>query len=756
MAASGGLFLGISYQQLDDGDAAEKFASSGKQAIPFNAWLKISTDGTITVGIHRAEMGQGVVTSLASMLAEELDADWQSVDFEFTPVDRDYFNFGMMKGGQPFGDPSSNIGTGAGTWLVREVFHTMGLSITIGSSSIIDAWDTLRPAGARARDMLLSAAAKRWGVAKDQLKTEAGFVINPATNLKLSYGELAEAAATEKPPSKPTLKSPADFRLIGKNPSRLDDIVKVTGQASYGLDVELPDMLYATVVHSPIAGSLVDTFSSPPIKELSGVKAIFPVGKPAAETAVAVAAENSWLALQAAKTVEVTAKPPIDGIRDSLTIDYRKQLNDPEPVIFREDGDSSAVLSAALTNQHTSLSADYQVPYLAHVCMEPMNATAMLDNNQLTIWAPTQAHSMVRDIGAEISGLDPANVTVHCTFLGGGFGRRSELDFVEQAVSTAMRFSGRPVKVFWSREQDIQHDAYRPLAYSSIAGAVDSNGAITAIDYKLVTQSVVASLYKRTPNPRGGDARKDSSAVSAINPGIYNIPNLTVSFVPIDSHIPAGPWRSVSHSWNGFFIESFIDELAVASNLSPLLFRLNHLEQQPRHQAALKAVAEQVKGVANIGYAISESHRSVVAHAVEVEIINNQSLRVKRVVCAVDCGPVIHPNNVIAQVESSIIDGLSSALFEQITFKQGIAEQSNFNNYRRLRFNETPIIETILLDSPMERPGGMGEPAVPGVAPALTNAIYQATGIRIRALPVLNNPDFQPYQASYSTAESIS
>lgn len=752
LAAGGGLLIGITRSMLDDGDATEKFANSGKQSIPINAWLKISTDGEITVGIHRAEMGQNIVTTIASMLAEELDADWQSLKFEFTPVDRDYFNFGMMKGGQPFGDPDASFGSSAGTWLMREMFHAMGLSITIGSSSTIDAWDSVRPAGASARQMLLKAAAKRWQVSVDQLETRDSHVINPATGDKLNYGELAEAAAKETPPSDPVLKDPAEFKLIGKNLPRLDDEMKVTGKATFGIDIDLPNMLYAAVTHAPIAGTQVDTFSDEALTDRTGISDIFPVGKPGAETAVAVVAENSWLALEAAKKIKVTSKAPANGVvnSDVLYQQYAQKLNDdPEPVIFREDGDALT----ALGSNSEVLSASYEVPYLAHVCMEPMNATALLDGDKLTLWVPTQAQSLARDFAATMSGLEPQNITVNCTFLGGGFGRRSEIDYVEQAVSAAMRVPGRPIQLIWSREQDVLHDMYRPAAFCKIKGSADTDGNITAIDYQLAIQSVVASLYQRAPNARGGDARKDSSVITTVNPSFYDIPNLKVSYVPIESHVPAGAWRSVSQSWNVFFMESFVDELAASKNLSPVQFRMQGLQNQPRHQAVLKAVEQRVSGSANVGFAVTESHGSVVAHAIEIETTQDQ-LTIKRIVCAVDCGQVIHPNNVIAQVESSIIDGLSAALFEEVTFTEGVAQQSNFDSYRRLRINETPVIETILLDSSKKRPGGMGEPAVPGVAPALANAIFSATGERVRSLPLLKHSSLNSYQANTQTSLS--
>jgi isoquinoline 1-oxidoreductase beta subunit len=370
--------------------------------------------------------------------------------------------------------------------------------------------------------------------------------------------------------------------------------------------------------------------------------------------------------------------------------------------------------------------------------MEPMNCTALYTGDSLEVWAPTQANSVARDIAAKLAGLGNDQVTLHSTLIGGGFGRRADMDFVEQAVSCAMQVPGRPIKLFWSREQDIRHDSFRPAAACRLTGVVDNDGNIQALDYKLATQSVVASYETRTPTPRGGEAATDKTVATTVNPPIYTVPNLRVGFVPVDLHVPAGYWRSVSHSWNGFFLESFIEELAVATNQNPLDFRRQALANRPRHLRALDTVVEKAGEPTGdgVGYAVIESHTTVVAHAIEVSAIDGEFDKVTRVVCAVDCGPAVHPDGVVAQMEGSIVDGLSAALYGRIDIDAGIAQQGNFDTYRRMRLPECPVIEVHLIDSEQKRPGGVGEPGVPGVAAALTNAIFAATGKRIRSLPI--------------------
>jgi isoquinoline 1-oxidoreductase beta subunit len=750
-AVTGGLVIGYGYLALDDGDAATKFAAQGAPATPLNAWLKIAPDGTIICGIHRAEMGQGVVTSLAMLLCEELDADWRDVRFEFVPVDRDYFNFGMLLRGQPLGDPAASWAAATGTWAIRQAFRGLGMSMTISSSSTVDAWDTLRPAGAAARHMLLKAAAKRWGVEPDTLTIEQGQVIDAAGDRRLGFGELADAASRESPPGSVRLKDPADFRLIGHNPPSLDTPLKVTGRAQFGIDVQLPDMLYAAVVHSPIAGTTVASFDATAALDRPGVRGVFEAGAPGFTRAVAVVADNSWQALEAAEHVTVVPEAPAGPTANTTTLfdDYRKLADTTTPVYFAdtaaeaaEDDSTQPDFDTLLAAGGTTVQAEYALPFLAHLCMEPMNCTALYTGDALEIWAPTQAHSVARDVAARLANLDHDQVRVHLTFMGGGFGRRAEMDFVEQAVAVAMQVPGRPVKLFWSREQDVRHDAYRPAALCRFAANLQDNGELRALDVTLVTQSVVASYERRTPTPRGGTAESDSSVVTSINPPIYPVAHRRIGFVPVDLHVPGGYWRSVAHSWTTVCMEMFVDELAAAAGQDPLDYRRMLCNDRPRHAAVLDVLASKLgtkPGDTNadcIGYALAESHQTVVAHAVEIAVADGRFDKVTRVVCVVDCGPVVHPDNVRAQMEGSVVDGLSSALYGEVAFTNGKALPGNFDRYRRLRIDDCPTIEVHLVDSPQTRPGGVGEPGVPGVAPALVNAIFAATGKRIRSLPI--------------------
>ena len=745
-AASGGLILGYGYLALDDGDATGKFAGQGASAHPLNAWLKITSDGEVICGIHRAEMGQGVVTTLAMLLAEELDADWNKVRFEFTPVDRDYYNFGMLLRGQPLGDPTASWGAATGTWAIRQVFHAMGMTMTISSSSTTDAWDTLRPAGATARQMLLQAAAREWDVPVASLTTEKGFVVDAANDRRMDYGELAETAAREEPPSSYDLKDSADYTLIGANPPRLDAPLKVDGSAQFGMDVRLPDMLYAAIVHSPVAGTNVASVDAGTATDMPGVQGVYEAGAPGFVRAVAVVADTTWQALNAAKEITVTSEHPAAQLaQPNVVSDFALMLNE-EPVYFTdtaaeaaEDNPDAPDFDTVLANGGDAFTAEYAVPYLAHACMEPMNCTALYTGDALEIWAPTQAQSIVRDVCAKQAGLSNDQVTVHLTFMGGGFGRRAEMDFAEQATAVAMQLPGRPVQIVWSREEDMRHDAYRPAAVARFSGQVTDDGAIRALDHTLVTQSVVASYETRTPTPRGGEAATDKTVVEAINPSFYPTDHLRLGYVPADLSVPVGFWRSVAHSWTVFFMESFIDELAVENNRDPLEFRLQLLVERPRHKAALQTVVANLGDTVNastFGYGVAESHGTVVAHAIQVSAVDGRFERVTRVVSAVDCGPVVHPDNVKAQIEGSVVDGLSAALYGDVQFEDGIAVQGNFDRYRRLSMADCPEIEVHVIDSKESRPGGTGEPGVPGVAPALCNAIFAATGERFRRLPL--------------------
>ncbi len=737
LAVGGGLVVYSASRMLDtggDGDARLKFGATTPDSTPLNAWIKIAPDGEITFAVHRAEMGQGVSTALPMMLAEEMDADWDRVRYEFAPVDKDYYNFGVMSRARPFGEVEGRFWAGLGTSLLRQVFHARGDSLTLSSTSVIDAYDTLRPAGAAAHMMLIAAAARRWDVPVEQLLTERSRVIDPESGQSADYGELADAAALESPPSNPVLKDQADYQIVGRSIPRLDLPQKVNGSAQFGLDVTLPDMLYGAVVHSPVAGGRIKSFDAATAQNMDGVEAVLALG----DVAVAVLARDTWTAQKAAEQIQVESAAIDSPVNSANLFDaYRNALDDPEPAVFRDDGDTLNLLQTA----EPDLTATYQWPYLAHACMEPMNCTALFDNGQLTVWAPSQALSTAQKIAAETAGLERSKVTVHRTLIGGGFGRRAEMDFVERAVAAAVQVPGRPVKMTYSREQDVRHDMYRPAGVARARASMNDDGRIRALDYTMATQSVVASYAGRTPSPRPSDPRRDVTVAHGVYDLIYAVPNMRLAYVPQDLHVPVGYWRSTSSSYGIFCVESFMDELAAKAGMNPVEFRLANLPADARHRAVLELAAqragwgEPLASGRGRGVALFEKARTIIAQVVDISISDAGWISVDRVVCVVDPGQLIHPDIVVAMMEGGISYGLSSAMLGEITLEQGQVRQSNFHDYRELPMAEIPDIEVHLLPQG-GRPEGIGETAVPGVAPALANAVFAATGKRIRTLPL--------------------
>jgi len=590
--------------------------------------------------------------------------------------------------------------------------------------------------------MLIAAAARRWQCDPDSLHTEPGVVVETAGNRRATYGELAEAAAREQPPGNPTLKSPTDYRIVGHDVPRLDTPAKVRGTAIYGSDVALPDMLYAAIVHSPVIGTRVAHFNGSEAARQPGVTGVVPAG----EFAVAVVADNTWTAMQAADRVrvdallETTDGTPISTVdTNDLGDAYLAMLNEQEPVVIREEGNTGA----AIESNDRSIDAVYELPYLAHECMEPMNCTALYTGDALELWAGSQGNSIARDTAARVAGLATDQVRFHSTFLGGGFGRRSEMDYIEQATIVAMQFPNRPIRLTWSRAQDVRHGPTRPAAVARVRGAVtgdwDGDGSI-AMDYAVAAQSVSASYGERVPSPRKVDDRNDRYIVGPSDRAAYCIDDLKVWYVPVRAHVPVGYWRSVSHTINPFFLECFIDELAASVGADPLAFRRRALADRPRHLAVLDALEDFARpATVPRGYAINETHGSIVAHAVEVETRSGpqgkEFKRVARVFCVVDCGRALHPDNVIAQTEGCIFDGLANALHGRLEIVDGIVRQQNMRTYDRFKLAEQPEIRVHLVSSE-RRPGGVGEVAIPGIAPALCNAIYAATGERFRRLPL--------------------
>jgi isoquinoline 1-oxidoreductase beta subunit len=694
-AAGAGLTLAISLPSCAPGP--DKAVTT-----PFkpNAWVRISTDGGVTLIVDHSEMGQGVYTALPMLLAEELDVAWAQVRVEQSGTDKAYYN---------------------------PIFQSM---VTGGSMTIATTYKPLREAGARARAMLVAAAATAWGVAPESCSTDNGVVIHAGSRRRLKYGELAERAAALPVPEKVSLKDPKDFKLIGTSVRRLDMADKVTGRAGFGIDVQVSGMLVAMVARCPVFGGTAKSWNEAAAKQIPGVRQIIKVS-----SGIAVLADGYWAARKGVEALAVVWDEGAAAKVNSASIraDMVSSANRTGHVARREG-------TGALVGDGKHVSAVYEAPYLAHACMEPMNATAHVEADQCTVWAPTQYQcgmalgGGVQEVAARISGLAAEKVTVHTTFLGGGFGRRVMQDFVIEAVECS-KAAGAPVKVVWSREDDIQHDFYRPPTYTKFAASLGADGRPTGLTARVVCPSIMASSFGAPKTAF------DDSAVEGIANQPYAIPNLLVDAVQPFWEVPLGFWRSVGSSQNGFVFESFIDELAWAAGQDPVEYRKAMLAKKPRHLGVLELAAEKAgwgtalpEGRAR-GVAVVESFKSYVAEVAEVSLNPDRSVRVHRVVAAVDCGAVVNPDIVKAQVESAIVYGLTAALHGAITIDRGRVTQSNFNDYPLLRIQEMPVVEVHIMPS-SEDPTGIGEPGTPPIAPAVANAIYALTKQRIRALPI--------------------
>ncbi len=670
--------------------AMDGAALAGSQ---INAWLRIARDNSITIVVDRSEMGQGVYTALPMLLAEELNIDFNVIRVVAAPVGDAYVSPG--NGGQ----------------------------ITGTSNSIQESWEKLRKAGATARTLLVSAAAKRWQVDPAQCQAKNGTVVN-AQGQALTYGELADSAAKLPVPTDVKLKPKNSFQIIGKSRARIDTPGKVDGSAEFGIDVKLPGMLYAALAQSPVLGGKVKALDSGAAEKMPGVRKVL-----ITSSGVVVAAEHFWQALKARKALTITWDPGANVQLDNAAIHalLKKTAAAGAGLSARADGDVETALKSA--KQH--LSAAYYLPLLAHACMEPMNCTADVKANGCDLYVGTQVQQVSQITAATAAGLLPAQVRVFTTLLGGGFGRRLDVDFIPAAVE-ASKALGVPVKVIWTREDDMTHDTYRPPAYEELSGGLDAAGKLIAWKLHITSPSITARMF---PPVKGVD---DSVIEAAVN-NLYDVPNLAVSYSRQEIGIDVGYLRSVSHAANCFAIESFMDELAVAAGKNPYDFRVQQLAKKPRQRRVLQLAAER-SGWGKPppgryhGIALMEGYTTHLAQVAEISVANGE-LKVHKITCVVDCGQMVNPRIVESQMESGIVFGLSAALWGEITLVGGQVQQTNFNNYRLLRNNELPELDVYLVDSD-EPPGGIGEAAVPLVAPALCNAIFAATGKRLRELPI--------------------
>ena len=699
--------------------------------VALNGWIKISRDGSVTVAMPRSEMGQGVHTALPMLVAEELDVALSMVTILQAPIDKIYGNVAMLQDGLPFHPDDHGRVKRTAQWLTAKAARELGMMITGGSSSVKDAWGPMREAGATARAMLVAAAAHQWGVAEAECRTANG-VVSHASGKHADYGSLAAAAVTSKPQAI-RLKQPAEFKLIGTAQARRDSPAKVNGSAQFGLDVRPPGLLYAAVRMTPTFGGSVRHFDVDAIKNMPGFVRVVDFSKSAGGVAgVAVIAKSFWQAKQAvaALPLEWDAGPNASLSSAEVFRDLVAHLDSESGFTYYQSGDAALAKNAAKIIQ-----AEYRAPFLAHAALEPINCTAQVRDGKVTIWASTQVPSVAVGVAAKVAKVGKADVSLHVTYLGGGFGRRLEIDMVSQAVAIALAANGAPVQVIWTREDDVTHDVYRPAAVARFTGSLDAAGRVIGYVNKSASGSITAQMVKRTFGLPGGGP--DKTTAEGEFDMAYAFPNQHIAHVIVPTPVPLGYWRSVGHSHNAFFKESFIDELALAAGKDPVQFRRDLLQQQPRHLAVLDAAiakaGEPAAGHAH-GVALHRAFGTIVCQVAEVSIEGSE-IRVHKVTCALDCGIAVNPNIIAQQMESGVIFGLSAALYGEITIKNGQVEQRNFNDYPVLRMAEAPQVDTIIIAS-AESPEGIGEPGVPPIAPAVANAVFKLTGKRLRSLPL--------------------
>lgn len=718
-----------------------------------NGWIKIAADGSVLLAMNRSEMGQGVHTALAMLVAEELDVSLAKVRLIDAGPDKLYGNVAMFAASLPFhpsdrepGAETRSVQTGQ--WIVSKAARELGINVTGGSSSVADAWDVLRLAAATARAQLLGVASLQWKLPLEELVVADGVVSHPS-GPKAHYGELAKTAAAT-PSGTVKLKERKDWKLIGTNAPRIDVVAKSNGTARFGIDVRQPGQVFAVVRHCPMLGGSPGVVNVDAAMKLPGVERVVRLGTYAGSTAaVAVVGATYWHAKRGADALQIAWQAPPAGTLDSAAIMQQLERTARDAAeheggfAFYQRGDVKHA-GAASARKVEQL---YRAPYLAHAALEPINCTAQVKDGHVTLWAPTQMPSMARALAAQVAGVPASAVTLHVTYLGGGFGRRLDVDFVGQAVRIAIEAGGRPVQLVWPREEDTTHDFYRPAGAALMQASLDAQGLPVALTITSAGDAITPRWIERAlPALAGPVDLPDKTTAEGLFDLMYAVPNQRIAHVATRSGVPVGFWRSVGHSHNAFFSEAFIDELAFEAKQDPLRFRLSLLKDAPRHAAVLKLAAEKAGwpgfGAARAlpagrarGVALHESFGSIVAQVVEVSLEGGQP-RVHRVVCAADVGTVVNPGIVAQQMEGAVIFGLTAALHGRIDIEASVVKQKNFPDYPMVKLADAPRIETYLVPS-TRSPGGVGEPGTPPIAPALANALFVLTGRRLRELPLV-------------------
>lgn len=741
--ATGALVVGWALMPARSRMGSPDLMLASANAVALNGWIKIGLDGSVVLAMPRSEMGQGVHTALPMLVAEELDVALSRVRIEQAGADTIYGNVAAFVASLPF-HPSElegehrSVKVRVGAWMVGKLARELGINVTGESSSVADAWDVLRLAAATARASLLGAASLQWRLPVAELSVREGVISHPSGKL-VRYAELAKLAAGT-PPGKVTLKDRKDWQLIGRPVWRLDLPAKVNGSAQYGLDIRLPGMLFAAVRLCPMLGGSPGSIEPDAALLMPGVERLVRLPAYAGSTAgFAVVGQTSWHAQQGAQAVSVQwQQRPLGSLESAL---IQSQL---ESAVRAQSGWTffeKGSVDAAEAQAAGQVEAWYSAPYLAHATMEPMNCTAQVRDGSVEIWVPTQVPQLCRAMAAQVAGVPLDRVTLHVTLLGGGFGRRLEVDFVAQAVRVAMDCSGKPVQLSWSREEDMTHDFYRPMQVAMLRAAVDKQGVVTSLRIKSAGDAITPRWIERAISALAGplDA-PDKAAAEGLFDLPYQFPHQHMSHSATHMGVPVGFWRSVGHSHNAFFSESFIDELATQVRQDPLVFRQKMLKDSPCHLAVLNLAASKAGWGGKLrhgraqGLALHESFGTIVAQVAEVSL-QGDTLRVHRVICAVDCGTVVNPGIVAQQMESAVIYALSAALHGRVDVRNGVVQQSNFPEYPMVKMANAPSVETWLVPS-QRVPSGVGEPGVPPLAPAVGNALFSLTGHRKRSLPL--------------------
>lgn len=710
----------------------------------FNGWVTLTPDDRVIVQVPKSEMGQGVLTSLALVLAEELDADWARVSTEHPPLDAIYNNVATLVDGLPFHPDDGGPVKRSAQWLTAKAMRSFGLQMTGGSSSVKDLWLPMREAGASARAMLVGAAARRWKVSPDEIVVRQGELLHENSRQRARFGELAAEAAALPLPQKLSLKRPEQFRLVGQPRARLDGPAKARGQARYGIDVRPPGLRYASVRMCPTLGGRALRFDAAAAMALPGVRKVVSIdGLHGGTGCVAVIADQPWQAMKAVEAVKVDWDPgPAAGFDSAAAMEQLARVaREASGFTYHRVGEIGPALAGAARR----IEAEYRAPWLAHQTLEPMNCTVQIADGRATVWAPTQVPGLARMAVERITGLDASRIDVQVQLLGGGFGRRLEVDFVAQAAAIAQHGEGRPVQTFWSRAEDTQHDFYRPAAVSRFQAGFDAQGALVAWQNVSAGQSIVHQVLNRLFGVPGMGPDKTTSEGAFDQP--YEFPAARIAHETVELPVPVGFWRSVGHSHQAFFKESFVDECAAAVKADPVAFRAALLKQHPRHRGVLMKVADMAgwatppqpgpDGARRArGVALHQSFGAIVAEVAEVSVdAASRRIRVHRVWCAIDCGLPVNPEGIRQQMESAVLYGLSAALHGGVTIEKGQVKPGNFHDAPVLRFDEAPQVFTEIIGS-TEHPEGVGEPGTPPIAPAVANAVFALTGQRLRSLPL--------------------